>query len=147
VSGYRGPYLDRDGKYYFPGEAKPSQLPATAGGVDVEWAHRHWNVYGEWQRFLLTYRSIPSFREDLGYAEASRVLHPRWYVAARAGYRRTNAIPRVEVYEAAVGFRPGRSELIKLGYEAQRGPAIRGARNNILAVQFVTTLHPISVAR
>ncbi len=147
VSGYRGPYLDRGYEYYFPGEAKPSQLPATAGGVDFEWSAGHWNVYGEWQRVLLTYRAIPSFREDFGYAEARRVLHPRWYVAVRAGYRNTNAIPRTEVYEAAVGFRPARNELIKLGYEVQRGPAVRGTLNNILAMQFVTTLHPISVGR
>jgi hypothetical protein len=147
VSGYRGPYLDRGSAYYFPGEAKPSQLPATAGGIDVEWAAGPWNVYGEWQRFLLTYRAIPSFREDFGYAEARRVLGPRWYVAARVGYRNTNVIPRTEVYEAAVGFRPGRNELIKLGYEVQRGQAIRGTLNNILAMQFVTTLHPLSIAR
>jgi hypothetical protein len=146
VSGYRGPYLDRDYPFFFPGEANPSQLPATAGGVDVEWASGPWNVYGEWQRFLLTYRAIPNFREDFGYAEVKRVLHPRWYVAARVGYGSSNEIPHTEVYEAVVGYRPARNELIKLGYEVQRGPDIRGSLNNVLAVQFVTTLHPISVA-
>lgn len=37
VSAYRGPYLDRNYPYYFPGEAPPRELPATGYGLDVQW--------------------------------------------------------------------------------------------------------------
>jgi len=50
VSAYRGPYLDYEFPYYFPGEANPHVLPATAIGVDGQWGRGPWNVYGEWQR-------------------------------------------------------------------------------------------------
>jgi hypothetical protein len=59
ASTYRGPYLDRHFPFYFPGEAKPSDLDATAVGVDVSWGRGPWNVYGEWQHFQMNYKLIP----------------------------------------------------------------------------------------
>jgi hypothetical protein len=147
ISAYRGPYLDRNYPYYFPGEAKPRDLPGSGYGVDVEWGRGPWNVYGELQRFQMAYRVIPAFNLNTGYAEARRVLHPRWYVAARAGYQRASAFGGNEAYEVTCGFRPNRYQLVKLGYQVQRGPEIRGTLANTLAMQFVTTFRAISIAR
>ena len=145
-SAYRGPYLDHQYPYFFPGESDPRNLPATAVGIDAQWGFGHWNINGEWQHFRMDYTVIPTFTESVGYAEARYVVHPRWYLAARIGYASPSAIPGWRTYEAAVGSRAGKHQLIKLEYELQQGPAISGSQQNTLAIQFVTTLHPISVA-
>jgi len=145
VSAYRGPYLYRQSPYFFPGESSQRDLPATAVGADVEWARGHWNMYGEWQRFELNYHVIPTFREDAGYFEAKRVLHPRWYIAARAGYAHGSYKSGGETYEASVGFRPDSFQLIKVGYSVQRNSDV-GDFYRILGVQLVTSLHPLSLA-
>lgn len=147
ASAYRGPYLDRQFPYYFPGEAKPRDLPASAYGVDVQWGRGPWNVAGEWQRFVMNYRVIPTFLEHTGYAEVRRVLSPRWYIATRVAYIRANAFAGHEVYEIVGGFRPGRSQLLKIGYQRQQGSTVPGTQANIISVQFVTTFGLISVAR
>src|SRR5262249_31063129 len=131
ASAYRGPYLDRQYAFYFPGEAKPKDLPATAIGFDVAWGRGPWNVYGEWQRFQFDYRVIPTFRESVGYGEIRRVLHPRWYAAARIGYLRPESFPGLQVYETSVGYRPNAHQLVKVGYEIQQGKTIRGTLNNV----------------
>lgn len=145
ISAYRGPYLDREYPYFFPGESSPRDLPATAAGADVEWARGHWNLYGEWQRFELNYHAIPTLRETAGYFEAKRVLHPRWYVAARAGYAHTSYQSGGETYEGSVGFRPNTHQLIKVGYSVQRNSDV-GDFYRMFGVQVVTMLHPLSLA-
>ena len=110
MSAYRGPYLDRHHPYYFPGEARHRDLPATGLGVDGEWARGHWNARGELQRFVLAYRLLPTFRETAGYAEVRRVLNLRWFVAARADYLHNKY--GVNAFELAAGYRPNRSQLI-----------------------------------
>lgn len=147
ASVYRGPYLDRQYAFFFPGEAPPRDLPATAVGVDVQWAFGHWNLYGEWQRFQMDYRVIPGFIEQVGYAEARRVLSPRWYVAARVGYVRASAFAGRQAYEFVAGLRPNRYQLVKLGYEIQQGPRFPGAQGNTLAVQLVSSFRAVSIAR
>jgi hypothetical protein len=144
ASAYRGPYLDRHYRFYFPGEAKPRDLPASAFGVDVQWGQGPWNVYGEWQRFQFDYRAIPTFKEHTGYAEVRRVLNPRWYVATRLGYLRAGAFPGREIYEVVAGFRPNQFQLVKAGYEIQQGPSIRGTLDNVVTLQLVTTFRPFS---
>lgn len=145
ISACRGPYLDRESRFFFRGESSPRDLPATAGGADVEWARGHWNLYGEWQRFEMNYHVIPTFRQDAGYAEARRVLHPRWYVAARAGYLHGTYHTGGETYEASVGFRPNSHQLIKAGYSLERDWK-DGSLHPMLGVQVVTMLHPVSLA-
>jgi hypothetical protein len=145
LSGYRGPYLDRQYVFYSPGESNPRDLPASAGGADVEWARGHWNLYGEWQRFAMTYHVIPTFREDAGYLEAKRVLHPRWFVAARAGYLHGTYQTGGETYEASVGYRPNARQLIKAGYSVERVRA-SGELDRVFGIQLVTMLHPLSLA-
>jgi hypothetical protein len=146
VSTYRGPYLDRDYPYFFPGEIDPRNLPATAVGIDAQWGAGHWNINGEWQHFQMDYTTIPTFTENTGYGEVKLVLHPRWFLATRIGYVSPSAIPGWRCYEAGVGYRASKYELIKLEYEAQQGRGISGAQQNTLAIQFVTRLHPISLA-
>lgn len=142
ASMYRGPYLDREFPYYFPGELPPRELPATAVGIDASYGQGPWNLYGEWQHFQMDYHAIPNYIQQGGYIEARRTLTPRWYVAARAAYLRPSEGSPHQVYEIAAGYRPSRFELIKTGYEIEQGPAIRGTLANTLAIQFVTTLGP-----
>jgi hypothetical protein len=144
VSAYRGPYLDHQFPYYFPGEDSPNRLPATGVGTDVQWGYGHWNVYGEWQRFQMDYHAMPTFIQQIGYGEARVVLNPRWYIATRIGYERPSAFAGSQSYEFAVGYRAGSHELVKVDYEIKQGANISGAQQNVLAVQFVTTLHPLS---
>jgi hypothetical protein len=147
ASAYGGAYLHRQYAFYFPGEAKPSELPAYGYGIDVSWGRGPWNATGEMHWFLRNYRVIPNKTQNTGYAEVRRVLHPRWYIAGRAGYLRTNIFPGRDVYEGVVGFRPNRIQLMKIGYQAQVGPTVQGNQGNTFAVQLVTTFRPISIAR
>ena len=147
ISGFRGPYLHRQFPFFFPGEARPKDLPATGLGLDAQWGHGPWNFYGELQRFQMDYRVIPNFKQNFGYAEARRTLHPRWYVAVRAGYRRSPVLPPYEVYEFAAGFRPNRHQLIKAGYEVQQTRGPRPLTNRVYAVQLVTNLPTLSRSR
>jgi hypothetical protein len=141
VSGYRGPYLDRKYPYYFPGEAKPSELPAYATGIDASWIRGHTSAQGEFQKFVMPYKIIPTFREPAGYGEVRQVLSPRWFVAARCGYSNSNAVGRENRVEASAGLRLFRFELIKIGYETKHYSTGSEHNDNIVAVQFVTTLH------
>jgi hypothetical protein len=146
ASAFRGPYLDRQSPFYFPGEADPKDLPGSGVGVDVAWARGGWNVYGEWQRLQMDYTVIPAFREQAAYAEIRRVLSPRWYVAARPGYLRASAFPGYQEYETVVGYRPNAHQLVKVEYEIAQGPRIRGTLSNTFAIQLVTQFRAISLA-
>lgn len=44
-SAYYGPYLDRQYRFFFPGEANPRDLPGSGYGLDVEWGSGHWNAW------------------------------------------------------------------------------------------------------
>jgi hypothetical protein len=147
ISGARGPYLDRKWPLYFPGEANPNRLPSSSLGTDVQFARGHWNVEAEWNWMLMTYHEIPFTRREGAYAEAKRVLSPRWFVAVRDGYLFTKGIwaNHEEVYEIAAGYRASTHELIKFGYEIQDN-STPGQINRFLMVQLVTTVHPISLA-
>jgi hypothetical protein len=141
VSGYRGPYLDRQSPYFWYGEVNPSKLPARALGLEASWAYGHWSVQGEVQSFVLPYTVIPTYREQAGFVELKRVLGPRWYVAAREGYSHANTSGDVQSFEGAAGFRPGRFQLIKISYEQEHYTMGTYRNENTLGIQFVTTLH------
>ena len=145
VSSYRGPYLDKEYPYFFPGESDPKVLPATALGADAEWAHGHWNLYGEWQHFEMNYHVIPTFRMNGAYFEAKRVLNPRWYVAIRTGFLHESYQSGGETYEVAAGFRPNTWQLVKAGYMIERERQ-SGDFDKVIGVQLVTMLHPLSLA-
>jgi hypothetical protein len=144
ISAYRGPYMDRNSPTFNVGAARLKDLPATAWGTDVEWARGHWNLTGEWQRFAFPYMDAPSVRQTAAYAEAKRVLHPRLYVAVRAGFRHLGQNTGEETYEFTAGFRPGAHELIKAGYILERSRS--GELVPTLGLQFITQVHPFSMA-
>jgi hypothetical protein len=141
VSGYRGPYLSRDYRYFFPGEANPKTSPASAVGIDVNWAHGHTSVQGEVQKFVMPYTAIPTFRETAGYGELKQVVSPRWYISVRNGYATNSASGNQQTLETATGFRPNRLQLIKVGYEYEHYGTNTDHNENTLAIQLVTTLH------
>jgi hypothetical protein len=62
----------------------------------------------------------------------------------REGYLSTNG-SRQDIFEVAAGYRPGVHELIKFGYELQHNAA-SGLMNGSVVAQFVTTVHPVSLA-
>ena len=145
-SAYYGPYLDRQYAYFFPGEAEPRELPASAYGLDVEWGAGHWNAWGEVQHFQMDYRVIPNFTQNMGYAEVRRTLGPRWYGAVRLGYERFSLGPGAQTYEFAAGYRPNTHQLIKFGYTIQQGAEYPGTQGNIAAIEFVTSFRALSLA-
>lgn len=147
ASGYYGPYLHRRHRFFFPGEANPRELPASAQGIDVQWGRGHWSANGEMHWFRKPYRAVPTVNQRAGYAEVRRVMHPRWYLATRAGYLGSRGGAIVRTFDTAVGFRPNGHQLIKVGYQVQQGPKIRGTLGNTLALQIVTVFRPISIAR
>jgi hypothetical protein len=141
VSGYRGPYLDRTSKFFHPGEINPSKLPAHALGLDANWAHGHTSAFVEVQRFVMPYHAVPTFRESVGYAEVRQVVSPRWYAAGRYTLSDNRFTLRTHTIETAAGFRPDRFQLLKIGYEFTHYGAGSERNDNIVGIQFITTLH------
>ena len=145
ISAFHGPYLDRRFKFYFRGEAPPRELPATGLGLDVQWGLGPWNVFGEAAQFQMTYQRIPTVHLKTGYAEARRVLHPRWFAAVRAGYTHPDPYPGSEAYDVAAGFRPSAFQILKFSYSVERYSS--GAPvDRIAMVQFVTTFKVFGLA-
>ena len=146
VSAYRGPYLDRQYPFFFPGEAPPHDLPSTGYGLDVQWGQGPWNVYGELAHFQMTYKQIPDFNMHTGYAEVRRVLKPRWYAAVRTGYNRPVKYPGSESYEMAAGFRPTPHQLVKFGYTVEHYAGDYEPVNHAVTIQFVTSFRAFGLA-
>lgn len=147
ASGFYGPYLDRQYPYYFPGEARPRDLPASGVGIEGGWAKGHWNTMGELQWFTRDYRAIPTFTQRAGYIESRRTLGPRWFAAARVSFLTETESAPTRLYEIAIGFRPNTKQLLKVEYQLPiESEPIKGSGSG-LVIQFVTSLHPISLAR
>ena len=146
ASAYHGPFLDRGYRFFFPGEDEPRNLPATAIGIDVQFAAGPWNAYGEWQHFRMDYHAIPVFTEQTGYAELRRVLNPRWFVATRIEYLRSNAFPGYQRYEGGVGYRLNRLQLAKICYGIEQGQGYNSV-DSVATFQLVTQLGLLSVGR
>ena len=146
VSAYRGPYLDSNYRYYLPGEDRPSRLPASAFGLDANWSRGHTTAQGEFQKFAMPYTVMPTFRVTSGYGEVRQVLAPRWFAAARFGTSTTSVTGKTQSIEASAAFRPNRFQLIKAGYELKHYSYGSQSNDQMLAIQFVVTLHR-SIAR
>jgi hypothetical protein len=141
VSGYHGPYLDRQSPFFFPGEANPNKTPAHALGADLSWARGHTSVQVEAQKFVFPYTAIPTFAELATYAEIKQVVSPRWYLAMRLGVTSARLPGQTRALECAAGYRPNRWQLLKIDYEIEHYDSGSPHNENTLAVQFVTTLH------
>ncbi|MFN8007774.1 MAG: hypothetical protein U0V70_12240 [Terriglobia bacterium] len=92
-SAFRGPYLEKTVRPWLPMGVDVADFPATAIGVDVEWARGRWSILGEWQRFQFNY---PLFTTSpaaaYGYVETKTIINPRFYAAMRLGYENHNQV-------------------------------------------------------
>jgi hypothetical protein len=146
MSAYRGPWLDSSLVSSYPVGQSFRNFPATGVGVDGQWARAHWNVNGEWQRFVFNFPRAPQATElTFGYLELKRNISPRWYGAVRANVQANNPAASNfllgrQVYEGVVGFRPDRFQLLKVGYEWVKTPNNPWSHDNVFGVQFVTSI-------
>ncbi len=158
ASGFRGPYLDRVVEPFLA-SGKVSDFLATGSGVDAQWARGWWSLAGEWQRFTF---GLPGFHksptEQAAYAELKRIVSPRLYLAARITALRFPAveddsgagidhaaIPQ-RVYELGFGFRPNNHQLLKASYKRVALATSREERDNVVALQLVTSLTALTRA-
>jgi hypothetical protein len=159
VSGFRGPYLDSSVASLLPVGTTVRDFPASGLGIDVQWARGHWSTAGEWQRFQFdspNFKVAPSLVST--YAEAKRILTPRFYVAGRAGWLLPGGATdnsglttgqfasHIASYELGGGCWLNRHQLFKVSYEWLRIEHLAGTRTNVLGVELVTTLHALDRA-
>jgi hypothetical protein len=149
ASGFRGNWLN--GISGAAGDGiSTSAPPATGVGADAEWARGRWKVKAEWQRLEFPYPTAfqtPVPTASFTWVEAKFIINPRLYAAARVGYQRLSGFgdasiyaPSLARYEAAVGFRPNRFQVVKAGYEWYQLGNTSADVDNVLGVQLVTTL-------
>jgi hypothetical protein len=151
VSAYDGPWLNNSLKPLLPAGSTVRDFPASGLGVDAQWAHGPWSTGGEWQHFVFRFPPSSASALNFGYVELKRIISPRWYSAVRGNYQTNNRqaasfLARRQIAEVAVGFRPDRFQLLKVGYEweaVQGGPPVR---DNVFGVQFVTAVDGLSKA-
>ncbi len=159
ISAYRGPWLSGARAALIPAGLTAGDFPASAVGFDIEAAHGHWSAVGEWDRFQFDFPHVSNPAPvKMGYAELKRIITPRWYSAVRLndqtdGYSVTNGVtsattvyPNRQYYEVAVGFRPDRFQLLKVGYEWAHVENGEVNHDNVFGVQFVTSFNGLSKA-
>jgi hypothetical protein len=154
VSGFRGPYLDQNLSALLPPGTTVRSYPASAAGIDTQWARGRWRLNAELQRFWFDspkFTVSPSFTS--GYVEAKSVITPRLYLSTRAGWLSTGRVsdtsgasassfaPALSSYELGGGYWLGRNELIKASYEWLHLAGSSGTRTNVLGVEFVVKLN------
>ncbi len=131
---------------------RASDFPASGLGVDFQFARGRWNVGGEWNRFVFDFPHLDNASTlSFGYTEIKLIITPRWYAALRPNYQTDNhaviggvqspttVFPNRQYYEAAVGFRPDRYQLLKVGYEWAHVQNGEPNRNDVFGIQFVTS--------
>jgi hypothetical protein len=159
MSAYRGPWITDTSDDSFSEDYNAANYPASGLGVDVQWARGYWSVNGEWDRFVFNY---PDFTVPptltFGYVEFKRIISPRWYAALRTGYQTDNHpvyenvrssstfLPNRQAYEFALGYRPNRLMLLKVGYELANAQGAPRGLDNVFGVQFVTSINSLSRA-
>jgi hypothetical protein len=159
VSAYRGPWLSGSKASLIPAGLSSGDFPASAVGFDVEAARGHWSAVGEWDRFVFDFPRVTNPAPvKMGYAELKRIITPRWYSAVRLnyqsdGYSVTNGVtsattvyPNRQYYEVAVGFRPDRFQLLKIGYEWAHIENGEVNHDNVFGVEFVSSFNGLSKA-
>ena len=145
ISAHRGPYLDREDVP--PADwSRVARLPATGIGTDIQWARGRWSAAGEWQRFQFNRPDGSKAVGNYEYGEVKLILTPRLYAAARIGFRSQDFQPSRHTTELAVGFRPNRIQLLKVGYLWMGGEEVEGSEYNVFGIQYVTSIHSLSKA-
>jgi hypothetical protein len=144
---------------FLPAGTNVRNFPATGLGIDGQFAHGHWSVYGEWQHIRF---DMPGFTVapsiTAGYIETKRVLAPRLFVAGRAGRIGTGSVtdttgisasqfaPTLTSYELASGFWLNRHQLLKVSYSWLHMAGQSSSRNNVYGFELVTHFTPPSLA-
>lgn len=156
LSAFRGPFLEEKIHELLPIGTTTRNYPASGAGADVQWAKGRWAVESEWQRFQFSYpQFVISPAVSFGYLEVKAILTPRLYAATRLGYQKYNAVQDERMkspdpflagrrsYECALGYRPNRWQLLKVGYQRLK---LEGgqAYDNVLGVQLVTSIQSVS---
>jgi len=159
ASAFRGPYLDHVVAGFLPERLSIRDFPATGAGMDAQWARGRWSASVEFEWFRFAYPNFTvSPTSTFAYGELKAVVNPRTYLAARVGLQRNNHVhdakkrgeetfvPNHQSYELALGFRPNRWQLLKVGYEWLQTDEVTGTRDNVLGIQLVTSIHSLSKA-
>jgi len=159
MSGFRGPYLDPSVVALLPAGTGVRGFPASALGVDAQWARGRWSATAEWQRFWFdspNFTVAPSVQST--YGEVKTVITPRFFAAVRAGWltsghatdtqgASTNQFaPNMASYEFGGGMWLNRHQLLKASYEWLDIQGLGGTRLNVLGVQLVTSFRPVNWA-
>jgi hypothetical protein len=147
VSGYRGPYLDKQSEGYYSWWVSPRREPARGLGLDASFARHHSSVQVEVQKFVMPNSVVPTYVEWDSYAEFKQTLSPRWYVAMRPLMSRGSWDYRERSVETAAGYRPNRFQILKVDYEIMKDSSTSPHNENTLAIQLVTTLNWSAAAR
>jgi hypothetical protein len=145
ISAHRGPYLDREDVPPADWD-RAARLLATGIGTDIQWARGRWSAAGEWQRFQFNRLDGSKVVGNYEYGEVKLILTPRLYAAARIGFRSQDFQPSRHTTELAVGFRPNRIQLLKVGYLWMGGEEVEGSEYNVFGIQYVTSIHSLSKA-
>lgn len=141
---HHGPYMNRDSRWLRPGEFS-KDWHATGAGLDVQWARGRFSANGEWAKFWYPYPRVASAIGAFGYGELKVVLTPRLFVAGRAAYNKYDFyFTSRQTGEAAFGYHLNRMQLLKAGYLTVHGDKVRGSLQNVLGVQFVTSISSLS---
>jgi hypothetical protein len=140
VSGYRGPYLDKNYESNYSWWVSPRKLPARGLGLDSSFARNHTNVQVEVQKFVMPNTGVRTYVEWDSYAELKQTLSARWYVALRPLMSRGSWDYRARSGEIAAGFSPNRFQLLKIDYELSHNNQATPKNENTFAIQLVTTL-------
>jgi hypothetical protein len=118
--------------------------------ADAEWARGRWRLKAEWQRLTFPYPAayqtmVPA--ATFAWTETKVIVTPRLYAAVRVGYQHVNGFgsasvyaPNLARYEGAIGFRPDRYQLVKVGYEWNQLGSTLAEVDNVIGVQLVTAL-------
>ena len=157
ISAYRGPWLVGSFSSLVPTDLSAKDFPASGVGADVQWARGRWSASGEWDRFVFDFPHLTNAPTlNFGYVELKMIINPRWYVAIRPNFQTDNHIvfggvqssatvfPNRQYYEAAIGFRPDRFQLLKVGYEWAKVENSQVNHDNVFGIQFVTTFNGLS---
>ena len=159
VSGMRGPFLERNLEGKLPVGHAVRDYPATGIGADIRLSRGRWSASAEWLRASFSYpRLFIPLTVHSAYGELKAIIKPRWFAAFRGSWQIHNRLidkngqsplryqPNTQAYELAIGFRPNRWQLLKVGYERLHTDGVAGHRNDVLGFQFVTSLDGLSIA-
>jgi hypothetical protein len=157
VSGYTGPYLQKPVEALLPAGKTVRDFPASAIGLDAQWARGRWSLAGEWQHFVFrqpNFTRHPTVRAY--YVEAKTILTPRIHTAFRIAWLDYGAVRDKagtvadpifsgrRTYELGGGYRLSRLHLIKASYEWVRRARAGALPDDVFGVQWVTTIPPLS---